>query len=120
MHAQPDNFILRGNRCYLKTGKIEIDITQVANFLMHSQRRQTWEEAVEILMSVEMIIPSKEPPKNQLSQNQIYGTGQMNMKIRIKDKFDFILRSFNSNNYKKQLLPKITFNEHERKHGIKK
>lgn len=28
------------------------------------------------------ITPAKEPPKNKLSQNQIFGAGQMNMALR--------------------------------------
>ena len=32
----------------------------------------------------EIIIPEKEPPKNKLSQSQIFGSGQVNMLIRVK------------------------------------
>ena len=40
----------------------------------------------EVLMRLpNSITPNKEPPKNKLSQNQIFGAGQMNMALRTKE-----------------------------------
>ena len=45
------------------------------------------QEKLKVLEEVEeriphSITPDKEPPKNKLSQNQIFGAGQMNMALR--------------------------------------
>ena len=41
------------------------------------------EKCVEAAKSLKIITPTVEPPRNVLSQNQIFVTGQMNMYIRV-------------------------------------
>ena len=50
MHKKPDNFILRGDNCFLKTGNAEIDVTQVVNFIIQCERNRI-KEIIEVSRS---------------------------------------------------------------------
>ena len=39
-----------------------------------------------------VIIPTIEPPPNRLSQNQIFGGGQANMLIRVKELLEVMIK----------------------------
>ncbi len=44
-----------------------------------------------------ILMPTKEPPKNNLSQNQIFGSGQMNMAMRIDEHAKAFWEALNKN-----------------------
>lgn len=55
-------------------------------------------EGMRNAIEIKVLTPSTEPPPNNLSQNQIFGSGQMNAMIRINEKVEAFLSTLNPPN----------------------
>jgi len=49
------------------------------------ERKEVMWEVRDAISKLKIITPEREPPKNKLTQNQIFATGQMNMLVRLND-----------------------------------
>lgn len=85
MHTRPDNIILRGKRVFLKTGKAEIDVTQVYNLALEAERQRMKDKFQKL-----KIIPMSDKPdlKSEISDDQIFMSGQVNLMMRLNDLFN--------------------------------
>ena len=61
------------------------DITRELVSKLEEVRKQERERIIERLETLKVVRPNIEPPKNKLSQNQIFIAGQMNMLMRLDD-----------------------------------
>lgn len=48
-------------------------------------RREVMMEVKEAISKLKIITPEREPPRNKLTQNQIFAGGQINMLVRLND-----------------------------------
>ena len=52
------------------------------------QQLEKLQKTVREIKRLQILVPEIEPPKNKLSQNQIFAGGQMNMIIRVVEIID--------------------------------
>lgn len=60
-------------------------LMRLINKLLADARKEVMLEVRDVISKLKIITPEREPPKNKLTQNQIFASGQMNMLVRLND-----------------------------------